>query len=657
MSAENFSAVLMNPIKYKDGIGAGFIVFPHSDAVPEGWGEPYFADDGSPIEPGTEGGPNPNRLVGYVDAVWKRFKNKRYQAVGNIDWRGPWKSLDMKKRLILTWNGPTARYWNPQGAFIYDGNPDAHEIYRDGKVLVVAPYPVLGAALTQHTDAKTQETVQTLVVLCKNGMLEEVYVKRPWPSPVIRENMTDAVRETMKLLKDEQNPNGWMLIATSYELEGSYAPDAPWFFNEEGTMAKTIKRSERIYTDELGEERTEDKYVEVTMTYTPSVNNALFYDTDESGQNTITYWQTCDRFSDRIWYDPDGHKWSEDGTNFTIFTRGTVRVAVDWDTDAYDWVYGFLDVDCGRTGSQYWTVGVDGAGEPNPKNTGSHVGYRYPPSDVPFIDDHTEQVWLGAKENVYLLVGPDSANPDLKFYLGWGLIGSKSMMFGGSPQDQDWTFAFWDSIDVHLHHLDLRSKLIVGYVRYDSYHYDDAVTQVYYYNEKMEIYGNDFNVPVQTGSVIARNTSAQENLVNGDAGVGWTRAQKDAWASVNVAQEIVCSTFQNRWSTINDDHALWEPDFKSFYYMGFWQPAGAAEFGVENTFFRRRELNDYLIHPDRCYREGVFATNEENQTLFSFKYVALDDKGATQNIATHLYPEGDLGALVSGDQYHQGGPV
>jgi hypothetical protein len=433
----DFQALLCNPTKYEAGIQTGFIVFPHSNDQPAGWGEPFYNNDGSSIEPGTPNGPNPNRLVGFAKSLWKRKKDKYHQAVGNIDWRGPWRNVKKRERRhIITVNGPSQRHWNAAGAFVYDGVEENHEVYCDGKVLSVAPLPVLGAAFCTHVDAITGETVKTLIVICKNGLVDEVYT-RPYPAPVIMEELTDDVRVRMRRMADSQtNPLGWVFRTASAALNKGYAPDTPWFFNESGTQARAMRRQLVEYTDDLGVDRSEDNFVEMIMRFVPQSYTANFEDlsADALVANKITMVETMWRVHDSQWTDVIAdaygvyHLWEENWVEGKWWSQGKHKVAVDWDSDRSVWVYAWLEFSTYHGIQQQWSYGIDPNGTNHPNN-GNTQGKRYPPNSVPNFMDHAPMVALGATDFVYLLIGTNPITPDLKFYLGWGLQRKKTRGF------------------------------------------------------------------------------------------------------------------------------------------------------------------------------------------------------------------------------------
>jgi len=663
----NFQAILYNPTKYDSGVQSGFIVFPHSMEQPAGWGEPYTTGAGAPIEPGTAGGPNPNRVVGISKGAWKRRKSVYHQAVGNIDWRGPWRDVKkQERRFIITVNGPPARHWNP-GNFVYDGEPKHREIYMDGKVLSCAPYPVLGAAFCEHTDPITEQKVKTLVAICKNGMVDEVYT-RPLPTPIRYDSLTDAVREGMEALADSQyNPNGWVFRSASYVLDQGYAPDTPWFFNEDGTQARTMRRRKIVFTDAAGQDREEDSFIEMLMNYSPVSHNVVFLDIEigsdycpvDTGGNQIAVWEQIFRGTEEPWTDvepgPGGvvHNWEEDWVSYALFMQGDHKVAVDWDDVRGAWVYAWLNYDCHFGVQQFWTLGVD-TGGPSP-NTGNTQGQKYPPSDFDSFGDHTPWVGLGSNQKIKLNIGYTITDIALSFYLGWGLIGTKSMMLGGGPTEEDPYFYFWDSIDTFIHHVDLRSKLIVGYVRYNNILYDyETTADLTTYSEKMEVGGKNFDIPVNTGDIYNRFTEEVVNLGYIFSMMGWTTVERDAWAdadlgvSVAEPEQIEGRTYQGVPMNVNDDASIWEPAWRTFFKGAYWTD-------LENPYLQRPEVNHYFMHPTYCYREGVFASNEKDHTVLSLIYP--DTNNGEEKVHTQLWPDGDLGALVGGDRFHTGGPI
>lgn len=658
-----FSAVLMEPVKYKSGVAAGFIVFPRSQEVPTGWGEPYETADGTPIWPGTAGGPNPNRLVGYLtdDSAWKMKRSKIYQVAGAIDWWGPWiNTKTKKKRYVVSCNGPVSRYWNPAGAFVYGSSETHQEVYMNGRLLSVAPFPVLGAALctwnkpNENGQGTTKETL--LVVICKNGTYDEMYCRKRG-SLTLYEEVTEELRIAMSALKSDNTPDGWEKIATSLADTGSYPPETPWFWNELGTAARTIRRRTETFTNEEGESKTQDQHVELGFTFNPTNKTGSFvsYINQVSQiQYSETVSKTHPTWTDMV-ADQWGlyHDWQEDWLEWEGTQTGRIKVAVDWSNDLNAWVYGWFDVDDRRRANQYWTVGIDPMGMQH-TNYGSHAGTAYPPSDpyVPQIRDHTESQWLGIDERRSLLIGRTATNPLLKFVVGYGQSGTKSA-YDGLPDGEDTAFYYWESFDVHIHHADLRSMLIVGLIRFDQMLVNDVTAGLTYHYEENEMGSVESEWSFTEADFFSSYTAEIEEW--DWPWIGFDRATMEDWPEAYEEAWSV-SDYQGEWGTANDNEDIFSPDIKDYYLSALFHPTGPTPDGttIENPQFRRRTLNDIFLHPDRCYREGQFSSAENNSQLVTFEF----QNRATREmeVATRLYPvDDDLSNLTKGGTKFNGG--
>lgn len=652
MTDANFSVFLSNPIEYKSGVQAGFLLFPHSDENPEGWGEPFSAPDGSPIEPGTVGGPNANRLIGWdaKEGRWHNRRSNQFQCAGTIDWKGPWKTPKKTKRYVVSWNGPPQRYWNAGGTFVYDGNNLNHEVYMDGRIIAVAPLPVLGAAL-----AKTVINGITkwyITVVCKDGE-QDVGFSKPFGSYVTREKMTDEVRVGMQKLAETTYPEGWVNVGAFSCGDFAVPPETPWFFNELGTEARTMRRAMKEHTNEASEALTEMTFHECRFSCLPSTNIGSFIKEEPSDLNTFTWTETIERLGVE-WLDPIGaaryggtpHNWHEDHLLCNESMTGRTKVAVDWDLGTSKWVYGWITSACYRNQWQFWTKGTD------PANSSDYAGEAYPPDEPPAPGDHTPSVWVGCSEVVKFVIGNKFASPYLEMIIGWGRAGSKSAMISGIEDSEDPYLYFWDSLDVHLHFVDLRDYVMAGYVHYDQLMLNDDDTVAWAY-EKVEYGGHQIEQPYAEGKMFMRWQSDTTTFFSWFQLIGWTREQMEDWPETDYEFENQVTTYDMRWSNANVGEALWEPDFRSFYTDGdnLW-----TKEGVENTYFRRHGPSGLLYHVDRCPRDGVYGSTEKGQHMVCYRF--LDVNSLSMATAQLLEPEGDIGAIVGGgDQFTPGGVV
>jgi hypothetical protein len=171
----------------------------------------------------------------------------------------------------------------------------------------------------------------------------------------------------------------------------------------------------------------------------------------------------------------------------------------------------------------------------------------------------------------------------------------------------------------------------------------------------MELGGKNFDTPVNKGDVYNRYTAPVQDIGYVYSLVSWTQAEMDAWPEVDVGadqdnpERLQTYSYQNVPIEKNYDHSVWEPQVRDFFRTEFWTTA------IKNPWFTRYTVNDYLMHPEYCVREGVFASNEKDHTIVSFEYEDLNSKEKTMQ--TQMWPAGDLGSLVGGDRFNKGGPV
>lgn len=661
MSDPIFSAALIEPVKYTTGVEAGFIVFPHSEDQPLGWGEPYLDSNGQPIWPGTpstaeEPAPNVNRGVGWHsgEGGWKLRRSPYWQVAGAIDWWGPWRDSKQTKRRVLSWNGPNGRYFNP-GNFAYEGNYRNQEIYTDGKVLDIAPYPVLGAALTTWDKPKQDGTGTSpemlLLVIVKNADTDEAYYKVVGQA-MPYEALTDDIRTNLSKLQSDRNPNGWVLCGT-FKAPGDALPaDTPWFFSMDGTKARAMRRVTKDFTNEYGEEKSQTALIELLFIFRQDTKGCNFDYSDEDRKFTYSEFATK---TQPLWTDAVAdqyglyHDWQEDVIEAYYRCTGRLKVAVDWSITDNNWRYAWFDVLSTRTNLQYWTTGVD---DPlmNHSNHGSHTGKRYPPSSIPQPGDHTENAWFGVREACRLLMGTDEYNPTLAFTLGSGYASTKQFANTGNFNlSEDPYLYFWDSVDVFLHHFDLRSFLIVGRIRYDAIIIPQDGPQLgtmKYYHEILEWGAVDPTIPWGEESFFSRYTSAMGSTSSDF--FSWTREAMEA-APPTYDLSWTVTDYQAERGTANDGGAIFLPTFHSYTH------GGILSQNTENPHLLRFQVNDYFLHPTHCYRGGQYSSAENNTQLIAYTY--HDDNTNTMQQANRLYPAGDLSAVCRGGTQFQGGGV
>lgn len=177
----------------------------------------------------------PGGSAGYVswkNGQWKFIPDADIQA-GNIDWRGAY--VNGKPTKTLTWSGPTSRYFDGGRKYftfndvtsVWRSSTFHPNVYENGRLLAVAPRPVLGAAITQDSLGK-----EWIVVVTSLGPLKRIVYRRPYERS-----------DSSALYDPITNPDGWKEIghysAPPDERWGE--PRSPWFFNGDGTAAQTME--------------------------------------------------------------------------------------------------------------------------------------------------------------------------------------------------------------------------------------------------------------------------------------------------------------------------------------------------------------------------------------------------------------------------------
>jgi hypothetical protein len=142
-------------------------------------------------------------------------------VAGNMDWRG--QHLDD----VLTWDGPASRHFN------LSGHRSSQNIYRAGKVLSVAPGPVIGVAIT------ARGAPRYLIAAVNSGIGARIY-RRPYQLSYKKDGLFDPLN----------NPLGWRAIHSLDTPIGSHM-----FFNASGTEGQAFNDtfSERLKVSISGE--------------------------------------------------------------------------------------------------------------------------------------------------------------------------------------------------------------------------------------------------------------------------------------------------------------------------------------------------------------------------------------------------------------------
>lgn len=145
------------------------------------------------------------RMIYQEQGAW-RLNQQSGGVAGNIDWRGHDPSE------VLTWEGPEGRYFGELG--------ESPKIYSGGKVLSIAPGPVLGAAITGGAGPR-------YLIAAVAGAGIAIY-RRPYQNSYRRDGLYDPLN----------NPLGWKLLYTHWRSATS-----PMFFNASGTQGQVFTGS------------------------------------------------------------------------------------------------------------------------------------------------------------------------------------------------------------------------------------------------------------------------------------------------------------------------------------------------------------------------------------------------------------------------------
>lgn len=156
-----------------------------------------------------------------------RLSDKKDFVAGNIDWKGWYRNGRPTK--VLSWSGPKARSFpdSPNSSI----NTFDTKIYQNGELWSVAPYDVLGAALTKDSAGN-----EWIVAICKNGYTDIVYRR-----PNTKSNLP-------ALYHPDNAPEGWKQIGSFvWNSDVYYQADIPWFFNGDGAEAQTIRAGDKDF--------------------------------------------------------------------------------------------------------------------------------------------------------------------------------------------------------------------------------------------------------------------------------------------------------------------------------------------------------------------------------------------------------------------------
>lgn len=531
------------PAEYVGRQNKGFIVSPASDSAPSGWGAPYTDSDGNAVPPpGTVGGSGARRLLGYDPARgWRSRKTPGTFLVGNVSWQGKLKQVGKPEKgyWVLTYHGPAGRYFS-NAAFSYGADDRHNDVYYEGQCIAVAPQPVLGAAVRTIAD-DTRE----LVVICKKGAEDVVYV-RPMPmSGVYSDKYDDEYRTGQMQMYSASNKNGWRLLGSQTCNQSSQGASrevkeatTPWFFDATGTVAQCMR--EATVTMDRGDKVMEHPgYVRYKVTVQGEAASFATVD-NESGftykmkrgvirygdYSTVTRWPVTTGTLRTHWW----HEWK---VYCDIEGTGSYVIAVDYkDTEE---VLLTVELKASLHLTQWMYEGCDSTYDPSmdgtpESNTGQKGGdwFKYnQPDYVPSEQDGVGLGYLGHNVTYRL----NSTGFD-GMWLYRKLSGTKTEFDTGTRNDDDpWLYFLFCSM-VYPHYISMPRPHMAAWTEEPLYQYN---TRFYseaeqYYNERMG--GGDAVV------IMEKQEEGVEQTVGSTMGInrGWLYYQLTNYWYTGVAE-------------------------------------------------------------------------------------------------------------------------
>lgn len=636
-------------VKYYSPDGKGVYAKPHTDALPDGWGEPRRDDSGAVIYPGTPGGPHNRTLIAEKDGVYAATSSKYMQKAGCITWWGDYRYplAPEKGRHVLSYNGPRLRYFR-ENDFTY-GSTEAHnEIYYAGSYAAVAPGPVLGACMRKLTfvdplDGVSKEDWFIFAAVYRNGQ-DEFYRKR-WGLRLTRPDiMNDAVRAAaMEMYNIPNRPYGWDLIGTYARPSSEYiSPETPWFFNKSGTAAACVRRKRITFDNGSGTDVTEDQFERRTAVITSTRASVL----NLGVSPPMEYVEKIKKLHPAPYTSVDSqghtHQWQEDHVTVDITLRGEHWVMCDYLDDVLHW--GKVKYEMLRLQASYYTEGIDPVdyvvtynGSPyNISNNGMRVGpywhdynkYGYiNPTYVPQQADHEASDWIDITELVRLYYGPEGSEEDFYISLHEYASGSETEWAGRTDSD-DTVLYFYTFFTRFIRSMfDIRDLALLSAAQLtyglllDNSTVSTVTTEV---NETL--YTSD-NLPDGEAYYSVKET------ISGLVEFGWPWQDMETWPET-IDEIISIQTYTGAWPKDNNTGDVSKPGNKTFYDPAFehaiwdWPTIGQLLYGANN---------------DAPSGNGV---RTETQTLcFSVEIPDLGNPGKFVILSDHK-PGGSVESLV-----------
>jgi len=475
------------PLEYK-----GFFLHPKSDAAPEGW--TYDPAGEQPEKPGKPSGDKPYRFIGKPPAsAWSCVHTPGDFFYGEIDWRGPVKDSEAahRGRYRVSFHAPKSRYFTEPG-FFYGSDASHNNVYSEGRCIAVAPYPVLGACLSEQTNPAftawdgtgptPPEKVWYVLVVCTDGSQDMVY-RRPLGGSVRRAQYTDEYRASaMRLYNAESNPQGWEVLgakALNTSSQGTacevHRPTTPWFFNESGTEAACVRecsldvdRGALLGTKRRSGYNLFTVKIDSSASFTDLRNYAGYSTTIDTSVEKLPEYRVETRYPYSESNEPIAeHSWDIYYLKQKVRCQGRYTIGVDYVGDNMRRIDIVADIN--RYRAQYMYIGTDPA--PHPEEYSRNVdsnrwdifgdGFNELPPSEEETPRNISSARVGVDDRVYLEFSDDTED------LHWiyrRLSGSRQEFLTGVPDTAAQYLYFLWKLNTYPHNLDVRTPHLLTYV-------------------------------------------------------------------------------------------------------------------------------------------------------------------------------------------------
>lgn len=257
--------------------------------------------EGFVFRAGLPDGPLPAQLLFRSSGQWRVYPQGLLPTGGSVDWKGWY--VDGKPTRVLTWDG--WRYAKLHGVNAFR----SPNIFQDGKLLAVAPWNVLGAALQKDADGNAW-----IVAICDDTTLDQdVVIRRP-----ARKSGSAALYDAVAA------PDGWRVLGRHPRADLHSPQRDTWQFNGAGTEAQTLRAL-------IGAGFEYGTWTRLKVTV--SGDSAVFQDLgNTTAVRTVVTDTTASKTKDGQTYDYCSGSGTVDQTVTTSTTGGSV-VAVDYVDD------------------------------------------------------------------------------------------------------------------------------------------------------------------------------------------------------------------------------------------------------------------------------------------------------------------------------------